>query len=81
MFSQKIVTLCTNYQIESPMQSLSVLIPTYNDVCVALVEQLLPLLQAADIQYEVIVADDGSTDNTKELVDGWIREGKLEIKS
>ena len=44
------------------MQSLSVLIPTYNDVCVALVEQLLPLLQAADIQYEVIVADDGSTD-------------------
>ena len=44
------------------MQSLSVLIPTYNHVCVALVEQLLPLLQAAGIQYEVIVADDGSTD-------------------
>lgn len=44
------------------MHSLSVLIPTYNHVCVALVEQLLPLLQAADIQYEVIVADDGSTD-------------------
>ena len=62
MFSQKFVTLCTNYQIESPMQSLSVLIPTYNHVCVALVEQLLPLLQAADILYEVIVADDGSTD-------------------
>jgi glycosyltransferase involved in cell wall biosynthesis len=44
------------------MQSLSVLIPTYNHVCVSLVEQLLPLLQAAAIQYEVIVADDGSTD-------------------
>ena len=44
------------------MQSLSVLIPTYNHVCEALVEQLLPLLQAAGIQYEVIVADDGSTD-------------------
>ena len=44
------------------MQSLSVLIPTYNHVCVALVEQLLPLLQAAAIQHEVIVADDGSTD-------------------
>ncbi len=44
------------------MHSLSVLIPTYNHVCVALVDQLLPLLQAADIQYEVIVADDGSTD-------------------
>ena len=44
------------------MQSLSVLIPTYNCTCVVLVEQLLPLLQTADIQYEIIVADDGSTD-------------------
>ena len=44
------------------MQSLSVLIPNYNCNCLPLVEQLLPLLQAADIQYEVIVADDGSTD-------------------
>lgn len=44
------------------MQSLSVLIPTYNYICVVLVKQLLPLLQAADIQYEIIVADDGSTD-------------------
>ena len=33
------------------MQSLSVLIPTYNDVCVALVEQLLQLLQAANIHH------------------------------
>lgn len=42
--------------------ALSVLIPTYNHVCTSLVEQLLPLLQAAAIRYEVIVADDGSTD-------------------
>ena len=74
MFSQKFVTLCTNYQIESPMQSLSVLIPTYNDVCVALVEQLLPLLQAADIQYEVIVADDGSTDKDTILANRAINQ-------
>lgn len=44
------------------IQSLSVLIPTYNHTCDTMVEQLLPLLEAAAISYEVIVADDGSTD-------------------
>ena len=44
------------------IQALSVLIPTYNHRCDILVEQLLPLLNAATISYEVIVADDGSTD-------------------
>ena len=43
-------------------QELSVLIPTYNHVCVPLVKQLLPLLEAATIDYEILVADDGSTD-------------------
>ena len=43
-------------------QELSVLIPTYNHVCVTLVKQLLPLLEAATVSYEVLVADDGSTD-------------------
>ena len=41
---------------------LSVLIPTYNHCCVSLVKQLVVLLQAADIDYEIIVTDDGSTD-------------------
>ena len=27
-----------------------------------------------------LIIDDGSTDNTKELVDGWIKENKIEIK-
>lgn len=43
-------------------QELSVLIPNYNYVCVPLIRQLVPLLQAAAIDYEVIVADDGSPD-------------------
>ena len=43
-------------------QELSVLIPTYNHVCVPLVKQLLPLLEAATIDYEILIADDGSTD-------------------
>ena len=43
-------------------QELSVLIPTYNHVCVTLVKGLAQQLTAAGISYEVIVADDGSTE-------------------
>lgn len=43
-------------------QEISVLIPTYNHVCTTLVEQLLPLLVASAPRYEIVVADDGSTD-------------------
>lgn len=56
------------------IQHLSVLIPTYNHVCVSLVEQLLPLLQAADLQYEILVADDGSTDETTIMANRRIEE-------
>ncbi len=45
-------------------QSLSVLIPTYNHDCVTLVEQLQAQLKNAAIPYEIIVADDGSTDSS-----------------
>ena len=44
-------------------KSLSILIPTFNDVCVELVGQLSA--QAAGVEglaYEILVADDGSTD-------------------
>lgn len=41
---------------------LSVLIPTYNQVCLPLVCKLQTLLVRAAIDYEIIVADDGSTD-------------------
>ena len=43
-------------------QELSVMIPTYNHVCVPLVKQLAQLLQISAVSYEIIVADDGSTD-------------------
>lgn len=46
----------------SKIAELSVLIPNYNNVCLPLVRQLQPLLESATISYEIIVADDGSTD-------------------
>lgn len=41
---------------------LSILIPTYNDVCVGLVDSLSTLAcQTTGLTYEILVADDGST--------------------
>jgi glycosyltransferase involved in cell wall biosynthesis len=44
------------------MKDLSVLIPTYNTACVSLVKALQRQAAALGIGYEIIVADDGSTD-------------------
>ena len=43
--------------------SLSILIPTFNDECHALVSALALQAQAVEgLQWEILVADDGSTD-------------------
>lgn len=44
------------------MKNLSVLIPTFNDRCTTLVTMLHEQAEALGIGYEIIVADDGSTD-------------------
>ena len=41
--------------------SLSILIPTYNDGCVTLVADLRQQAEQAGLVYEILVADDGST--------------------
>jgi len=45
------------------MKHISILIPTYNDLCVKLVKTLQQQAYALGVQYEIIVADDGSTDD------------------
>jgi len=45
------------------MRNLSILIPSYNDICLPLVEELKAQADSIDgLCYEIIVADDGSTD-------------------
>lgn len=46
------------------MSGLSLLIPTFNDECLTLVSQLDSQCRAAGIPYEIIVADDGSTEKS-----------------
>ena len=42
--------------------TLSILIPTYNGICTMLVRSLQQQAEGLDLDYEIIVADDGSTD-------------------
>lgn len=44
------------------IHALSILIPTYNDLCVKLVDDLRQQAEEAGIDYEILVGDDGSTD-------------------
>lgn len=58
---------------------ITIFTPTYNRV------KTLPrvynsLIKQTDKNFEWIIIDDGSEDNTKELVQKWINEKKLEIK-
>ena len=41
--------------------ALSILVPTYNDLCVNLVDDLRQQAEQAGIDYEILVGDDGST--------------------
>jgi len=53
---------------------LSVLIPTYNFACYRLVADLQIQLEATDLAYEIIVADDGSKDQVSVIANLKINE-------
>lgn len=60
---------------------LSILTPTYNRA------KMLPDLYQSlkdnlkyEVDFEWLIMDDGSTDNTKEVVDGFIKENIMQIK-
>ena len=61
------------------MKQLTIFTPTYNRAY-TLPRLYESLLKQETSLFKWLIVDDGSTDNTKELVDGWISEGKLEIK-
>jgi glycosyltransferase involved in cell wall biosynthesis len=51
----------------------SFLVPAYNEA--ATIEALLDAVWALDLEKQIVVVDDGSTDGTSELVERW-REGR-----
>ena len=56
--------------------ALSILIPTYNDLCVNLVDDLRQQAEQAGIDYEILVGDDGSTNQEvvaeNRQIDQWV---------
>ena len=60
----------------------SVIIPCYNEETT--IQEILELVQIAlnDIEYEIILVDDASTDNTSQIIhDISAKEGKIEVIS
>lgn len=58
---------------------LTVFTPTYNRAH-TLPKLYESLTRQSSRDFEWLIVDDGSTDNTRELVNGWIAEGKLDLR-
>ena len=58
---------------------ITVFTPTYNRAYI-LPRLYKSLLRQTNKQFEWIIVDDGSTDNTEEKVNNWIKENKIKIK-
>lgn len=61
------------------MKTLTVFTPTYNRAH-TIGRTYESLLRQTCDDFEWLVVDDGSTDNTEELVKGWIKENKIPIR-
>ena len=61
------------------MKHLTIFTPTYNRAYI--LNKLYESLCVQTCQdFEWLIVDDGSTDNTKELVDTWMGEGRIAIR-
>lgn len=61
------------------MLRLTVFTPTYNRAYI-LPKLYESLCHQTCQDFEWLIVDDGSTDNTRELVESWIKEGKVDIR-
>ena len=61
------------------MKKISVIMPSYNDA-VSIVETLDSLIEQDYTNWELVIVDDGSTDNTKEVIQKYKEEQDKENK-
>jgi glycosyltransferase involved in cell wall biosynthesis len=61
------------------MKTLTIFTPTYNRAYI-LNQCYQSLVRQSSNDFIWLIIDDGSTDNTKELVNGWINEDKIKIR-
>lgn len=60
------------------MKTITIFTPTYNRAYI-LPNAYKSLLQQESLLFKWLIVDDGSTDNTEDLVNAWIAENKIEI--
>lgn len=58
---------------------LTIFTPTYNRAYI-LPRLYTSLLSQTNLNFEWLIVDDGSTDNTRELITDWIKENKIKIR-
>ncbi|MCC9607446.1 glycosyltransferase family 2 protein [Blastopirellula sp. JC732] len=56
---------------------LSVVVPVYNEV--ETLPKLIAAIRESGVACEIILVDDGSTDGTREMLDGWRNQSDLKI--
>ena len=61
------------------MVKLSILMPTYNDAS-SICETLNSIIKQTYSNWELIIIDDGSTDNTKEVIEEFVTKNKVSKK-
>ncbi len=61
------------------MNTITVFTTTYNRAYV-LPQLYVSLCNQTNRNFDWLIIDDGSIDNSKELIDGWIKEGKIQIR-
>ena len=61
------------------MKTLTIFTPAYNRAH-TIWRTYESLCRQTCKDFEWLIIDDGSTDNTRELVDGWIEEDKIPIR-
>ena len=59
------------------MKKVLILMATYNGAKY-LDEQIQSLIEQKNVQVDILVRDDGSTDNTIEVLNKWKEQNKLE---
>lgn len=61
------------------MEKISVIMPTYND-CESIKETLDSLMMQTYNNWELVIVDDGSTDNTKKVIEQYVNDNDKENK-